>query len=208
MKCPPFVGVVMAASTGGPGALTKVFNRLPPPTSRATFFVVQHGPAWMLARRLNSETPMTVSLASDGVRAAPGKIYVAPGNRHLFIEPGSLSLRLTDNPSENFVYPSADLLFRSAAKAFGRRCLAVVMTGMGRDGSLGAAAVARAGGVVIAQAPETAGAPSMPRTVIKMGIPKRVVPLEHLAETITGYVNRLFVEAELPKSQGMAMCNG
>ena len=73
MKCPPFVGVVMAASTGGPGALTKVFNRLPPPTSRATFFVVQHGPAWMLARRLNSETPMTVSLASGRCSCRAGQ---------------------------------------------------------------------------------------------------------------------------------------
>ena len=164
MKCLPFVGVVMAASTGGPGAFTQVFNKLPP-TSRATFLVVQHGPAWMLAQRLRKKTTMKVNLAEDGVRSVPGEIYVAPGARHLFIEPGSLTLRLTDSMPDSFLYPSADLLFRSASKAFGRHCLAVVMTGMGRDGSLGAAAVAAAGGVVIAQKPETAVAPSMPKTV-------------------------------------------
>ncbi|MCH8289654.1 chemotaxis protein CheB [Candidatus Poribacteria bacterium] len=196
MKSLPFVGVVMAASTGGPGALTKVFNMLAP-TSRATFFVVQHGPAWMLAQRLKRKTTMKVNLAKDGVRAVPGEIYVAPGSRHLLIESGSLTLRLADNPPDGFIFPSANLLFRSAAKAFGRHCLAVVMTGMGYDGSRGAAIVAASGGVVIAQDPETAGARSMPQTVIKMGIPTSVVALEHIAETITRYVDRLFAEIDL-----------
>ena len=196
IKKVPFVGVVMAASTGGPEALTKVFNMLAP-TFRATFFVVQHGPAWMLAQRLKRKTTMRVSLAKDGVRAVPGEIYVAPGSRHLLIESGSLTLRLADNSPEGFIFPSANLLFRSAAKAFGRHCVAVVMTGMGYDGSRGAAIVATSGGVVIAQDPETAGARSMPQTVIEMGIPKSVVALEHIAETITRYVNRLFAEIDL-----------
>ena len=142
---------------------------------------------------------MEVRLAKDGVRAAPGLIYAAPGNRSLSIEPGSLRLRLTHTPPDNGVHPSADVLFRSAAKAFGQRCLAVVMTGMGSDGSLGAVAVASAGGVVIAQDPKTAGAPSMPRAVIDLGVAKRVVPLASIAATISRYVDALYTPIEKQK---------
>ena len=202
MKSPPFVGVVIAASTGGPGALMEVFNLLPRP-SQATFFVAQHGPAWMVARRLKRKfSTMKVSLALDGVRATPGSIYMAPANRHLLIEPDSLNLRLADTPSEGLLYPSADILLRSAAEAFGRRCIAVVMTGMGRDGALGAAAVSAAGGLVIAQDPKTACAPSMPRTAIRLGVVNRVVPLAHLAATVSHYLNILCASIEIQKPAG------
>lgn len=198
---PPFVGVCVVASTGGPPVLKEIFRSLD--ASRAAFFVVLHGPAWLLeafAQRLQHATAMKVRLAEDGARVAPGEIYVAPGDRHLCVEARSLRLRLIDEPPENYLRPAADPLFRSAAKAFGRHCVAVVMTGLGCDGTLGAAHVAVAGGVVLAQDPETAVAPSMPKSVIKFGLAKRVVPLAKMAATISRYVTTLSVEID-PRSQ-------
>ena len=130
-----------------------------------------HGPAWALesfVKSLQHSTEMKVRLAEDGMYAAPGEIYVAPGDRHLIITPNRLKLRLVDDSPENYVRPSADPLLRSVSKAFGHYCIATVMTGLGRDGASGASHVAKAGGIVIAQEPATAVAPSMPRTVIEM----------------------------------------
>ena len=123
--------------------------------------------------------------------AKAGEIYVAPGDRHLTITPNRLKRRLVDDPPENYVRPSADPLLRSAARAFGRYCIAAVMTGLGRDGASGASHVAKAGGIVIAQDPATAVAPSMPRTIIEMGITENVVPLTEIALAISRHIHIL-----------------
>ena len=128
---------------------------------------------------------MKVSLVEDGMPAVPGEIYIAPGNRHLVIVVPPLKLCLLNDPPENYVRPTADPPFRSAARTFARYCIAAVMTGLGRDAASGASHVADAGGIVIAQDPATAAAPSMPRTVIDMGIIENVVPLADIAHTIS-----------------------
>lgn len=190
---PPYVGVALAASTGGPDAISRTLRALPEGT-RAAFFAVLHGPVWMMetfVQRLRGRIPMKISLAEEGLRAAPGEILVAPGDRHLSVEPGTFAIRLTGDPLENYVRPSADPLFRSLARAFGRHSLAVVLTGMGRDGSAGADHVAAAGGVVIAQDPSTTVAPSMPQTVINMGIAADVLPLEGIPAAILRRIEAL-----------------
>ena len=185
-KLPPFVGVGIAASTGGPDALVELFKSLPA-SADAAFFVVLHGPAWMLevfAERLDKLTSMAVHHAESGTRAAPGNVYLAPGERHLVVAPGTMKLRLLDEPPENYVRPAADPLFRSIAQVFGENSAAVVMTGLGCDGAAGAAAIATVGGLVLVQEPETATAPSMPRNTIKLGIASAVVPLAGLGQRL------------------------
>ena len=183
---PPFVAVVIATSTGGPPTLIELFRNIPENT-RAAFYLVQHGPPWMLetfSQRLQRETPLKVSLGINNVKSEQGNIYIAPGDKHLRIQPNTFQLILDDGPKENFVRPAADPLFRSAADSFGKFCIAVVLTGLGRDGAQGAAQIASVQGTVIVQDPETAVAPSMPRTVIESGIPSKLVPLSDLGKTL------------------------
>jgi two-component system, chemotaxis family, protein-glutamate methylesterase/glutaminase len=165
---PPFVGVVIAASTGGPPVLIDVFKKIPP-TRNAVFYVVQHGPAWMFesfVKRLQQETKMQVKVAIDGEASKPGTIYLAPGDIHLVVDK-HYNTHLWDGPKENFIKPAADPLFRSAAKMFGRYCIGAILTGLGRDGTDGAAHVVAAKGKLIIQNPMNSAAPSMPTSAVK-----------------------------------------
>lgn len=187
---PPFVGVVMATSTGGPPTLLEIFKNVPANT-QAAFYIVQHGPSWMLetfVQRLQRETSLKVNLAVNGMDSEIGNIYIAPGDRHLKIDGSTYKLILDDGPKENFVRPAADPLFRSAALAFGKYCIASVLTGLGRDGAQGASQIAALQGSVIVQDPESAIAPSMPRTIVEMGIPHRIVKLNEIGKTISEMV--------------------
>lgn len=198
---PPFVGVVIGTSTGGPPTLLELFKAMPQKVN-AAFYIVQHGPSWMLetfSQRLQRETNFNVSLAVDGMESEPEHIYIAPGDKHLRIDPKTLKIRLDDGPKENFVRPAADPMFRSAAEAFGKYCIGVVLTGLGRDGAQGAAQIAAVKGTVIVQDPESAVAPSMPTTVIQSGIDCKTVPLATMAKYISETVFPL--SASLKKSQ-------
>lgn len=193
---PPFVAVAMAASTGGPTTLSDLLCSIDP-SLPATFLAVLHGPTWMLETFVHHQRHrmgMPIRLAEDGLSPSPGVVYLAPGDRHLSVDPRSRELRLTTDPPENYVRPSADPLFRSIARTFGRHSIAVVLTGMGRDGSVGAEHVAAAGGIVIAQDPATCVAPSMPQTVVNLGIAIETARPEKLAAAIAGHVERLSVE--------------
>ena len=197
---PRFVGVAIATSTGGPMALRGVLQALPASTKEeSSFFVVLHAPDWMLIALpayLQTATGFTVKLADHRMRAEAGHVYLAPSGKHLQILPETLEMRLIDGEKENFVRPSADPLFRSVAAAFGRYSVAVVLTGMGRDGTQGAAHIAAAGGIVMAQDPETATAPSMPTTLIQAGLASQVPPLEDVGPTIGKEVAKLAADLE------------
>lgn len=192
-RVPSFVGVGIAASTGGPSTLLEVITGLKP-TTLASFFIVLHGPAWMLesySERLREQTRMGVILAKDGISVKPGIIYLAPGDRHMVIDTAKFELQLLDTPPENFVRPSADPLFRSIADSFGPKSLGVVLTGMGRDGSIGSGYISAAGGIVLAQDPATAILPSMPQSVIDLRIAQHVVPLDSMADAIMNNISQL-----------------
>lgn len=193
----PFVGVALAASAGGPSALAELLAALPA-RARAAYFAVLHGPDWLLetfARSLEARIPLEVSLVrSPGLPVRPRTVYIAPGDRHLLVSP-DLCVELSEDPPVNFVRPAADPLFRSVARVFGRHGIGVVLTGMGRDGSRGAAAIASAGGTVIAQDPETALARTMPATVVELGVARTVAPLPELASALASEIARL--EGEL-----------
>jgi len=192
VKVPPFSGVCIAASTGGPPALLNVFSKLRP-TENAAFFAVLHGPAWMLETfvdRIQHETKMKVNLGKEGLPVKPGEIYLAPGDRHMVINPQKLCIQIIDGPPENFVKPSADPLFRSVAFLFKSNSISVILTGMGHDGAIGSGYISAAGGITIAQDPKTATLPSMPQSIIDLRIAKVIVPLEDIGETINKTVAR------------------
>ncbi|MEI7811946.1 MAG: chemotaxis protein CheB [Ignavibacteria bacterium] len=190
---PDFIGVVIAASTGGPSTLIEVFAKMKA-TNVASIFIVLHGPAWMLKsfpERIYEEIKMPVHLGEEGLPIKRGEIYLAPGDRHMLINSQKLEIELSDSPPENFVKPAADPLFRSAAKTFGSNLIGVVLTGMGHDGCTGAGYISAAGGIVIAQDPATAIAPSMPQSVVNFNLAKYVVPLSAVAETIEQNIKKL-----------------
>jgi len=180
----PTRSIAIGVSTGGPNALHFVFSQIPADFS-GCLVVVQHMPegfTQMFARRLNDCSALEVSEARSGDMLAPGHAYICPGNRHIKVrrtEKGEMIV-LADQPHVNGHRPSADVLFHSVAKELGAESVAILMTGMGEDGSEGMRAVQAAGGVTIAQSLETCVVDSMPRAAIEHGYAGRVVSLDVL----------------------------
>jgi two-component system, chemotaxis family, protein-glutamate methylesterase/glutaminase len=178
--------VVIGISTGGPSALVEVIPRLPI-TLEVPVLVVQHMPPMftrLLAERLDRATPIQVSEAAGGEGLGPGRCFIAPGDRHLAVG-GRLAssdchVVIDDGPRENSCRPAVDVLFRTAAEAYGPHLLAVVMTGMGQDGLRGAEAVIAAGGRVLAQDEATSVVWGMPGAVVRAGLAEAVLALDDI----------------------------
>ncbi|HLH68563.1 MAG TPA: chemotaxis protein CheB [Candidatus Dormibacteraeota bacterium] len=177
--------VAMAASAGGLQALGTVLSSLP---SRlpAAIVVVQHlDPRHRsrMAEILAKRTALHVAEAVEGEQLRPGQVRIAPPDRHLLVNPDG-SLTLSQSELVHFVRPSADLLFESAAAAFGKRVIAVVLTGTGSDGAMGVTAVKKMGGTVIAQDEASADFFGMPGAAIKVGAVDLVLPLAEIPSAI------------------------
>ncbi len=188
----PARAVVIAASTGGPTALAEVLPRLAADFS-VPVLVVQHMPPVFtrcLAERLGAQSPLKVLEAEGNEIVRPGTIWIAPGGRHLEIfQDGDMILtRLTDAEPENSCRPAADVLFRSASKVYGAALLAVVMTGMGRDGMAGTAEIVSRGGRCLVQSGPTCTVWGMPRAIEQAGLADQVAPLSELGAAITNAV--------------------
>ncbi|MGC8628215.1 MAG: protein-glutamate methylesterase/protein-glutamine glutaminase [Acidimicrobiales bacterium] len=180
--------VVIGSSTGGPNALGVVVPLLPADLA-VPVLVVQHMPpvfTRLLAERLGSQSALQVCEAQDGMAVEAGHLYVAPGALHMVVQgPGkNPTVRLDDSPPENSCKPSVDVLFRSAAHAWGEGVLAVVLTGMGQDGLLGAREVISAGGAVIAQDEASSVVWGMPGAVVKAGLAAEVLPVGEVAQAV------------------------
>jgi two-component system chemotaxis response regulator CheB len=176
--------VVIAASTGGPGALHEIFSELPADFP-APIIVVQHiadGFADNLVRSL-SGTGRTIKLAQGGETLKPGVVYFAPDDRHLGVSPRNAIILSMAPPIEGF-RPSATFLFESAARAFGLHLTAVVLTGMGCDGVAGLRSVHECGGTIIAQDRESSVVFGMPKAAIESGFVDRVLPLSDIAREL------------------------
>lgn len=181
--------VAVAASAGGMRVMQSLFAALPADFG-APVVVVQHrapGSRSYLREILAAVTPLRVCDARDGDRPRRGAIYLAPPGRHVRVQAGRV-LRVEDGPRLNFVRPSADLLFDSAARVYGAGALAVVLTGRGRDGASGAAEVRRRGGVVLVQDPATCEAPAMPQAVLSGCGADFALPVETLAHAMVSLV--------------------
>jgi two-component system chemotaxis response regulator CheB len=181
--------VVIAASTGGPQALMDIIPRLPAELP-AGIVVVQHMPpnfTRYLAERLDARSRIDVREAAEGEAIQPGRALVAPGGQHLFLEDREgrpCVMLLGKNTLQRTACPSIDFTMSSFAPIFRERLIGVVLTGMGRDGAAGCAAIRRYGGRVICQDRETSLIFGMPGSVIGDGLADAVYPLHEVADGI------------------------
>lgn len=178
---PPSFVVCIAASTGGPAALSRLIPQLPR-FERAAVLIVQHMPAGFtagFAGRLHAISRLAVQEAMHGEPLQAGHVYVAPGGFHLRVggTPRTPSVLLDPEPSEWGVRPAADRLFKSAAQCYGAACLGVVLTGMGRDGADGLLAIRQSGGLAVVQERTSCVIPAMPDAALRVAGADEVVTL-------------------------------
>lgn len=187
--------VVMAASTGGPATLTRILSVLPADLPVA-IVVAQHMPprfTTTFSERLDRQCAMRVTELSVADITRKGTIYLSPGDRNLEFTPGLSGVMLTSvRPSAEDKYiPSADHLFSTAAKTFKENAMAIVLTGMGDDGSKGALSVVSGGGMVVVESPQTAVVDGMPSSVLRAGIPAQEMDTEDIARVILRFAGLL-----------------
>ncbi|GAB4255477.1 MULTISPECIES: chemotaxis protein CheB [Deferrisoma] len=179
-----FPVLAIGASSGGPPGLQYLLSALPP-EPRAAVLIAQHMPAGFtaaFAKRLDRVLPFPVREGRDGAPVRPGEVWIAPGGRHMVVRDGPGGVRLGLEEAAGSLYsPSVDRLFETAAEAFGPRLTAVVLTGMGRDGSVGVRAVKARGGRVIAESAHTALIHGMPREAAATGCVDEELPLPEIS---------------------------
>jgi two-component system, chemotaxis family, protein-glutamate methylesterase/glutaminase len=181
--------LLIGASTGGPQALTVLAGQFGAALERVPLLITQHMPptfTTVLAEHLSRASGRRVHEAEHGEAIVAGGVYVAPGGRHMRVARGSNgpTIALGDDPAINFCKPSVDPLFSSAAEIWGGASLALVLTGMGSDGTRGAGAIVAAGGSVIAQDEATSVVWGMPRSVAQAGLCAAVLPLDEIAAKV------------------------
>jgi two-component system chemotaxis response regulator CheB len=173
--------VVVASSAGGPAALIQLLASLParfPLPIVVVQHVVRTRPS-LLAAILARRTALEVHQAVDGETLLPGHVYLAPPDHHVYVDE-KFRLRLSDAAPLHFLRPAADVLFESAAEQFAGSVIAVILSGSGTDGMLGAEAVRRNGGLVIAQDRESSAFFGMPGAAIDSGNVDFIVPLDEI----------------------------
>lgn len=178
--------VAIGASTGGTEALRVYLQSLPADAPGTV--IVQHMPERFtaaFAKRLNDLCRVTVKEAEDGDTVIPGKVLLAPGNRHMLLKRTGAKYvtQIKDGPLVSRHRPSVDVLFRSTARYAGANAVGVIMTGMGGDGAAGMLEMKEAGAFTIAQDEDSCVIFGMPKEAINRGAVDVVVPLEAIAET-------------------------
>lgn len=188
----PVEVVTVGVSTGGPNALAEMIPQLPVDLP-VPVLIVQHMPPLftkLLADRLAGLSGLDVREGVDGAVVEPGTVWLAPGDHHMVVrrEADTVRLALNQDPPENSCRPAADPLFCSVAEAYGPGTLAVVMTGMGRDGFQGCVHVRHGGGQIVVQDEATSVVWGMPGFVAEADMADRVVPLDRIADVIVSRV--------------------
>lgn len=193
--------VAIGSSTGGPNALHQVLTGLPA-SLPVPVVIAQHMPpvfTRLLAERLDNNCAVTVREAFEGAVLRPGEVWIAPGDHHLVVrrDGDQVVLGLNQDPPENSVRPAVDVLFRSVCSVYGRRAMAVVLTGMGADGQRGCEHLRQAGATILAQDEATSVVWGMPGAVVGAGLADQIVPLGDVAPAI---VARTAVLRAAPRS--------
>jgi chemotaxis response regulator CheB len=177
---PPII--VIGASTGGPQAVRRVLEDFPAPLGAPVAIVqhISHGFADGFVRWLRDTTYRSVEIARDGAALRADTFVVAPSDYHLVVNYGGIALR--EGEKEQYQRPSADVLFRTAAAAYGPRVIAILLTGMGRDGADGCRAVQERGGITLVQDEETSVVYGMPRAAAELGVATEILPLDAIGK--------------------------
>jgi two-component system chemotaxis response regulator CheB len=177
--------LAIGSSTGGPQALFVLVQGLGRGLTVPVVLTQHMPPAFtpLLAAHLTKLDGPDCAEASDGEMLLAGRLYVAPGDRHLLVErtDAGLRARITQGPPENFCRPAVDPMLRSAVTACGGRVLVVMLTGMGQDGLAGTRAVVEAGGAALAQDEATSVVWGMPGAIAQNGLCHKILPLPALA---------------------------
>ncbi|MFQ5646094.1 MAG: chemotaxis-specific protein-glutamate methyltransferase CheB [bacterium] len=182
--------LVVAASSGGPNAFRQVLSRLDTKFT-APIIIVQHINSQFFHYFLNwvkASCQLTVKKAKDGEEIKNSTVYVAPSDSHLTVS-GDRKINLDSSPPWHNLRPAANRLFCSAAKVYGERLVGVILTGMGNDGSEGAAEIKRQGGYMISQDEESSAVFGMPGSAIENGVIDFVLPLDLIGHQL----NKIFM---------------
>ena len=180
--------ILIGVSTGGPNALAQVLPAMPADIG-VPVFIVQHMPPLFtqsLADSLSTKCKIKVKEAADQERAEPNTAYIAPGGKQmrLFPDADRIRIEITDDPPENNCKPAVDYLFRSVANHFPGRAMAVILTGMGSDGTIGLRLLKRNGCMTIAQDEASCVVFGMPKAAIDAGVIDCVLPLNAVTPEI------------------------
>jgi two-component system, chemotaxis family, protein-glutamate methylesterase/glutaminase len=189
----PDINIVsIGISTGGPNALREILPQFPE-NFPVPITIVQHMPAgftFEFAASLDKICKLRVKEAEDNDIIKPGRILIAPGNKHIKFIKKSLAtvVKLDDSPPVNGHRPSADVLFESTAEVYGGNSLGCIMTGMGKDGAVNIGMILKKGGITIAQDQDTSIVFGMPKVAIEKENIQMVKPLNKISETIINIV--------------------
>ncbi|MFN0264565.1 chemotaxis response regulator protein-glutamate methylesterase [Tepidamorphus sp. 3E244] len=182
--------LVIGSSTGGPPALAKLLGTLSSDIwKRMPVLITQHMPATftaILAEHLTRAARIPAAEAENGEPIVPGRIYVAPGGKHMIVAGtrAAPKIRLTDDAPVHFCKPAVDPLFQSAATVWNSAVLGVVLTGMGCDGANGSVSIADAGGTILAQDKESSVVWGMPGAVAQSGASAALMTVEEIGRKI------------------------
>lgn len=178
----------LGISTGGPDALLKLIPLLPRDLS-VPVFIVQHMPAMfikLLVERIQLKSEIRVCEGVHAERVCPGTVYIAPGDHHMTVEhrQGHYVISLNEMPPVNYSRPSVDVLFESLATTYQENLLALVMTGMGKDGLLGCQKINEYGGLIYTQDQPSSAVWGMPGAVTQAGLAHKCLPLTEISKAL------------------------
>jgi two-component system chemotaxis response regulator CheB len=189
--------LLIGISTGGPNALSQMLPQLPA-NINVPIFIVQHMPpvfTQSLAESLSLKCSLKIKEAENGEIAKPNVVYIAPGGKQMRVVPSpeyTLVIQITDDPPENNCKPAVDYLFRSISKGYPGKAMAIIMTGMGSDGTTGLRLLKRTGCYIIAQDEASCVVYGMPKAAVDAGITDIILPLDkiasHTLNVIRGFV--------------------
>nr|WP_262914621.1 chemotaxis protein CheB [Pontibacter vulgaris] len=189
--------IVIGASTGGTLAVESIIKQLAPDIN-ASVLVAVHMPAGFsttFTKRLKEITPLNVVEGKTGLMLKPGKVIVAPGGRNMVANSimgnaANLRIGFTEDNNTSDEYPSIDLLMKSVAVSGVKNVVGVILTGMGKDGTVGASYIKERGGVLIAQDEESSAIFGMAKSAIDSGYINKVLPLSQISYFLNKYVLR------------------
>lgn len=192
LRAPKDAVIAIGASTGGTEAIAEIVRKLP--ANCPGVVITQHMPAGftaMYASRLDKESKMHVSEATDGQRVEAGKIIIAAGDYHLRLQKDALGYYISSQkgPKVSGHTPSVDVLFESVAQTAGNRAVGTILTGMGADGAKGLLEMRKAGAYTIGQDEQSCVVYGMPMVAFNSGAVAKQLPLNQIANEIVRYVN-------------------